>query len=334
MKKNSFYATTLLIGSFLLGGCSAPNLPALSSFTYKNSDKYTMGEAELPAGEISNVEIDWVSGEINVAYHTKDTVIFSETSNKTLNDKTTMYYFVDGDTLHLKFAKSGNRIPSNLNKELTVYLPEGMELDEVAIDSVSADVNITGLTAEKTNVDTISGNIVFEDVTLIDQAKFDTTSGDITANLDGNLTTFSADTISGNMECTLTAAKKVEINSTSGELKLTMEESPETLSTETVSGDMTFFLAGAEKIDLESINGNINLSSSKTPDAISVDTVSGDVVFCLPENSDFTVNWDSASGSLNSDFAMKKEGASYIFGAGTNKYDMDTTSGDLSIEYN
>ena len=43
-----------------------------------------MGEAELPAGEISNVEIDWVSGEINVAYHTKDTVIFSETSNKTL----------------------------------------------------------------------------------------------------------------------------------------------------------------------------------------------------------------------------------------------------------
>ncbi len=180
-----------------------------------------MGEAELPTGEISNIEIDWVSGEINVAYHTKDTVIFSETSNKTLNDKTTMYYFVDGDTLHLKFAKSGNRIPSNLNKELTVYLPEGMELDEVAIDSVSADVNITGLTAEKTNVDTISGNIVFEDVTLIDQAKFDTTSGDITANLDGNLTTFSADTISGNMECTLAAAKKVEINSTSGELKLT-----------------------------------------------------------------------------------------------------------------
>ena len=136
------------------------------------------------------------------------------------------------------------------------------------------------------------------------------------------------------MECTLAAAKKVEINSTSGELKLTMEESPETLSTETVSGDMTFFLAGAEKIDLESINGNINLSSSKTPDAISVDTVSGDVVFCLPENSDFTVNWDSASGSLNSDFAMKKDGDSYIFGAGTNKYDVDTTSGDLSIEYN
>ena len=96
MKKISFCATSFLIGSFLLGGCSAPNLPALSSFTYKNSDKYTMGEAELPTGEISNIEIDWVSGEINVAYHTKDTVIFSETSNKTLNDKTTMYYFVDG----------------------------------------------------------------------------------------------------------------------------------------------------------------------------------------------------------------------------------------------
>ena len=80
-----------------------------------------------------------------MVFHTKDTVIFSETSNKTLNDKTTMYYFVDGDTLHLKFAKSGNRIPSNLNKELTVYLPEGMELDEpetVSVERVSGDSSI------------------------------------------------------------------------------------------------------------------------------------------------------------------------------------------------
>ncbi len=312
MKKKFFCTISFIIGCFLFGGCSAPNFPGLSSFTYRDADKYTMGDAELSTGEISSIEIDWISGEVNVAYHTKDTVVFSETANKTLNDNTTMYYFVDGDTLRVKFAKSGKRVSSKLSKELTLYLPEGMELDEVVIDSISADINVSGLSAERASIDTTSGDIVFEDAALSEQAKFDTTSGDITAKL--------------------TAAKNVEIDSTSGEIQLTVEEAPDMISTDTVSGDVELTIAGAENLELDSTSGQIKLSAAKAPDALSADTVSGDVILFLPEDSDFTVNWDSVSGSIESDLAMKKEGDSYIFGKGTKKYDVDTTSGDLDIK--
>jgi len=312
MKKRFFGTMLFTIGCFLFGGCSAPSFPGLSSFTYSNADKYTMGDAELPAGEISCVEIDWVSGEINVEYHKKDTVIFSETANKKLDDDTTMYYFVDGDTLHLKFIKSGKHIPSKLSKELTLYLPEGLELDEVVIDSVSADINVSELTAEKANIDTVSGDIVFEDVTLSEQVKFDTTSGDITTKL--------------------MAAKNIEADSTSGNVQITTKEASDMISLDTVSGDIELTIPGAEKLELDSTSGQIKLSAGEAPDALSIDTVSGDILLILPENSSFTVDWDTASGSINSDFAMKKDGDSYIFGEGTLRYNVDTTSGDLEIK--
>lgn len=312
MKKRVFCAISFMTGCIFLGGCSAPNFPSLSSFTYRDADKYTMGDAELPTGEISSVEIDWINGEVNVAYHKKDTVVFSETANKTLNNSTTMYYLVDGDTLRVKFAKSGKHVPSALSKELTLYLPEGMELEEVAIDTISADVNVSELIAEKANIDTTSGNIVLEDVTFSEQAKFDTTSGDITAKL--------------------AAAKNIEVDSTSGDVQITTKEASDMIFLDTVSGDMELIIAGAEKVELDSTSGEIKLSAAKAPDALSIDTVSGDVILALPENSDFTVNWDSTSGSLDSDFAMKKDGDSYICGEGANQYDIDTTSGDLDIK--
>lgn len=312
MRKRVFGAISFMIGCVFLGGCSALNFPGLSSFTYRDADKYTMGNAELPTGEISSIEIDWVSGEVNVAYHKEDTIVLSETANKELNNNTTMYYLVDNDMLRVKFAKSGKRIPSALNKELTLYLPEGMELEEVMIDTVSADVNVSELSAEKTNIDTTSGDIIVEDVIFSEQAKFDTTSGDITAKF--------------------MAAKNIEADSTSGDVQITTKEASDMISLDTVSGDMELTIAGAKKVELDSTSGEIKLSAAKAPDVLSIDTVSGDVILALPENSDFTVNWDSVSGSLDSDFAMKKDGDSYICGEGSNQYDIDTTSGDLDIK--
>ncbi|MDE7298630.1 MAG: hypothetical protein K2N94_07345, partial [Lachnospiraceae bacterium] len=115
-------------------GCSAGGV-------YKNADKYTMGNAELQADGIEKLDIEWLSGTVEISYHSENTIVISETSNKSLDEKTTMYYLVDGDTLRVKFAKSGNWDFKNLSKELEVWLPEGMELKELAADTVSADIS-------------------------------------------------------------------------------------------------------------------------------------------------------------------------------------------------
>lgn len=335
MKKKMLCAIAFMSAGLLCAGCSAsgiPGLPSLSKFVYDNADKYTMGNADLEAEGIKSIEIDWVSGEVKVGYHLEDTVVISETANKNLNDNTTMYYYVDGDTLRVKFAKSGKTIPTRLEKELTVWLPEGMELEEVEVDSISADVNVSGLVAERATVDTTSGDIVFGDVTCSGKVEFDTTSGDMTADLGGNLSSFSADSVSGDMEFSLAAVKEVELDSISGRIQLSTETSPDAVSAETTSGDIHLTLPGAGKLTLGSTSGEVKLALQSPPDELSVDTVSGDVLLCLPKDADFTVRLDTVSGSLDSELAMKKKGDDYIFGAGAKRYDVDTTSGDLIIE--
>ena len=164
-----------------------------------------------------------------------------------------MYYLVDGDTLRIKFAKSGSWDFKNLSKELEVRLPEGMELKELAADTVSADISAKGIAADR-----------------------------VIAN--------------------------------------------------TVSGDISLELSEAESLKLNSTSGGIALGMDAVPDSLSANTVSGDVVLCLPEGADFTVRWNTVSGSVSSELDMKKDKDNYIFGAGTRKYELNTVSGNLTLE--
>lgn len=315
-----------------MGGCNVPGFFGMSSFLYDDADKYTMGNAELAAEGIASIDIGWVSGEVNVGYHSGDTVLISETANKKLDDTTTMYYLVDGDTLRVKFAKSGKFNFSKLEKELTVWLPEGMELEKLSVDSTSADVKVGALTAAEAVVDTVSGDIVLEDTTLLESASFGTTSGGMEAKLKGEQKDVSADTVSGDIELELVAAGKLEFDSTSGNIKVSVQGAPDEVSADTVSGDIDIFVQGAGKLEFGSTSGEVRVVAGKAPDALSVDTVSGDVVLCLPQDAGFTIRWDSVSGSVDSGLSMKKSGDDYIFGDGAKKYDVDTTSGDLRIE--
>lgn len=308
------------------------NFNGISTFVYDNADEYTMGGAQLAADQIKSLDIGWLSGEVKVEYHSENTISFSETANKALDEDTTMYYLVDGDTLRVKFAKSGKHNFLNLSKTLTVYLPEGMELEVLSADSVSADVGVSGIVVQRAGIDTTSGDIRLDDMTVSDSAKLNTVSGEMTGELAGSLSEFSVQTVSGDMEFTLAAARKIDVDSTSGAISLTVEETPDSLVADTVSGDVSLDLPGAGSIDLNSTSGEIKLTAGTAPNALSVDTVSGDVVLCLPENADFTVAWDSVSGSVDSELTMKKDGDDYIFGAGTKKYEVGTTSGDLRIE--
>lgn len=315
-----------------MGGCNVPGFFGMSSFVYDDADKYTMGDASLDAEGIASVEIGWVSGEVHVDYYSGDTVKISETANKKLDDTTTMYYLVDGDTLRVKFGKSGKFNFSRLEKELTVWLPEGMELDSLSVDATSADVEVGALTAREAVMDTVSGDISLEDTTLLESASFGTTSGQVKAKLGGAMKHLSVDTVSGDMELDVVAAEKLELDSTSGEVVVSVQEAPDVVSADTVSGDIGLSLRGAGEIKVSSTSGEVTVSVQEAPDAFSVDTVSGDVVLCLPKDAGFTVHWDSVSGSVDSELSMKKSGDDYVFGDGTKKYDVDTTSGDLRIE--
>lgn len=73
---------------------------------YANAEKYTAGGTEIN-GAVKNVQIDWVDGEVNIAYHAKSTVEIAETASKAISKDEALRWWLDGDTLRIQFGKSG-----------------------------------------------------------------------------------------------------------------------------------------------------------------------------------------------------------------------------------
>ena len=148
--------------------------------TYENAESYTKGAADI-SENVKNLDIHWISGKINVAYHKENTVLLEESANKSISSDMEMRWWLDGDTLRVQYSKSGahffNFSFTNLQKTLTVTLPESISLKDVAINATSADMEIPSLRAEAVRLNATSGNInASADAPAID---VEVTSGDV-----------------------------------------------------------------------------------------------------------------------------------------------------------
>lgn len=227
----------------ILSGCSFARIAGLgkgnSSFRYKNADKYSVGGAEI-AERITKLDIEWVSGKVEIVRHAGDAVVFSEKANKELNEEFSLHYWLDGTTLRIKFAKSGSWDFSDLKKTLTVEIPETLALEDLALDVVSADIETEKITAEKAEIDSVSGGIILGADSL-DQLEIEGVSGEIFIEAEqiGELT---VDTVSGAVDTAVGKIDVFEADSTSGSVRLSVDVLPEKVRLETISGDVSLYL--------------------------------------------------------------------------------------------
>ncbi|MBQ2698210.1 MAG: DUF4097 family beta strand repeat protein [Clostridia bacterium] len=147
-------------------------------------------------------------------------------------------------------AQSGFRSSANLNKELTVLLPEGMKLSDMDVNMVSADLRAENVQTDLLRINTVSGSV--------------------------NLTAERAD--------------RVEVNSVSGDQRLRFERAPQRLDADAVSGDVTLLLPenAGFTAELDTVSGRVSgsMPMQKNGDRythgdgasrIHVHTVSGDL---------------------------------------------------------
>ena len=240
------------------------------TIAYGNEDQYSVGAGSIPAEGISRVEIYWQAGTVTVAQGEGEAITLTESEAE--EEKYELRYLVEGDQLTIRFAKDGiyRSLPS---KDLTLTLPGA--LGDLAVDTVSASVEIPALPIQGISLDTVSGKCtVAGDPTVLEwesvsgelaftgsamEIQGDSVSGSAAFHLTETPSRFTCDTVSGDVSLTIPGERSFEakLNTTSGDLRCdlpTQTVGKNTLSYE-ANGDAAAFA-------VDTVSGDFTISQS------------------------------------------------------------------------
>lgn len=227
------------------------------------------GMYEVPALGITEIEIQWVGGDVFVEEGAGSSITFSETSAEDLNEKTRLYYEVEGSTLKIRYTEKEQR-PYRGEKQLFVTVPatQAGDLEELEIETVSAGIFVNGVGAGKLSLETVSG-----DCTVVGsyyEVSVETVSGSVT--VEGEIRVLDAESNSGYLYLAGSRVlEELKVGTVSGDVDVLLEPAGFTLLWETVSGQLnsTFNMtrsgqryvygSGGCRIEAETTSGDLNL---------------------------------------------------------------------------
>lgn len=265
--------------------------------------------------KISGIDIDWISGNVLVKIvPSGDEVKIVEYSNKQLKEDEKLLMTASGKTLSLKWKDEfvSVSIFNNLTKNLYIEIPKSLadKMSVVNIRTVSGDITAGEMNTESFSLNSTSGDIFVSDVTA-ESASINNTSGAIEVD-DLAAVHMELNSTSGSIEGKGLVTDLLEINSTSGSTAL--------------EGKIT-------EIDANAVSGSISVHDLVCPEKADFNSVSGGIVLIIPEDSGFSLNHDTVSGSTKSDFE-KASGTDkkFVHGDGKSKLNFDTTSGSVQLK--
>lgn len=244
-----------------------------TSYNYKKSEMYTQASSGK-VSDVENLDINWVSGSVEIVSYDGKTVSFEEHSKGTIPEKDRMCYWKDGDTLRIQFTSSGLRVNMYSQKDLTVYVPASYKINNLEVDVVSADVFVSNLLSDKADFEAVSGNITLKNFGS-HELDIETVSGSLIAeNIDFD--SLNGEAVSGDVSIALFSGskpKKIVYETVSGGIEVQLPTSLGVdLDYDTVSGDFIcrremrkadkhrYVIGdGAVKMEVETVSGDITI---------------------------------------------------------------------------
>ena len=193
----------------------------------KDAKYYMMGGSTFAASDVSELNIDWVSGTVTIEAYDGTEVAISETSEDALTDSTTMHYYLESDgTLNIRFGipgmkSQGENLP---DKNLLVRVPRTLRLDEVEMNGLGRSIQM-----DSVRCSTLEMNSVSRQITL--------------------------------NECEI---KDIEVNSVSSNVEATFSKMPEDIELNNVSGSTVLYVPEDAGFTLE-YNGLVSNFFSELP---------------------------------------------------------------------
>lgn len=241
---------------------------------YADADKYRAGGGHIDGSDVTSLDINWVDARVTIEVYDGDTVRFSEKSKKNLSEKEQLHYYNKNGKLIIQYGKSEKHFltfgSGMKHKELTIKVPEktAAALEEIRVDTVTADTTITGMRTHNLRMDSASGDFAVGQC-YADKVTGDTVSGNVT--LEGSFQDINLDTVSG-------------------ELRLDSDICPDKVRTDGVSGDVILVIPENDGFVYrkDSVSGSLDceFQVSREEDRgtykngsayFSFDTVSGDI---------------------------------------------------------
>lgn len=259
----------------------------LFGYSYANADEYRVGDFSVDASTIRNIDVDWLAGSVTIQTYDGNEIKVSEDSG--LDDAEMLRYRISGDELSIKFCKSG-RVRAKSGKDLVLLVPKnanlhdvdvslvasdlevsgGLSVDNFSAESVSGNIDISGMASDEIDLETISGHIAVSD-SVADEVKISSTSGRV--EFCGEANEVSADTVSGAISIdAVNAPSEIKIDTVSGNTEITLPAGTGArIERDTLSGKFSAFEQDV------SGNGGTFGNSSGSITTIDADTVSGNV---------------------------------------------------------
>jgi len=132
------------------------------NMNYDDAEMYTpASEGSMDAGMVSELQIEWVNGDVTVEYGDQDQITWKETYQKgEPNDVNCLHYYLDEDELILAFCAAGDKAfkgkSRKLEKDLVVTLPQAYRMKEIDIDNVNGTIT-TSVDAQKISTESVNG---------------------------------------------------------------------------------------------------------------------------------------------------------------------------------
>ncbi len=266
---------------------------------YTGSNSYS-----VPADGIDKIRVEWVSGLVRVQPYEGTDIKLDEMSNDNISEEYALRYKIADGKLTVRFCKKHtwygvDTSMLNINeiikpKELVVSVPRAM------LESGEMDIQLDGVS----NDAYISGARLGE--------------------LDAN-------SISGDIDIENITAKEMELDTVSGLINAN-DCAADTIKAVSISGEMTID-GGYGNAKLNSTSGGVWFTDeSDGIKELKIGTVSGDVTMQLPQGAGFNMMVSTVSGDVSSVFGLTKNGSNYVYGDASADFDIDTVSGDITIQ--
>lgn len=276
--------------------------------------EYTWDPAET---ETTGLDVEWINGTVDVTVGSGDVIRIIEKSGKELKSNEKLELSRSGGVLKIKWNHEliSFSIFQNRRKDLTVEVPKALaeSMEALKCSNTSGKITVSGFTAEELEFSSTSGDLELSGLSGT-EADISTTSGKI--SLDG-----------------MKLSEDLDVSSTSGALVLSNVQAKET-DLSTTSGSVSY-AGSADELKASTVSASVRAELYNCPKKAEMSSVSGGLTLAIPENKGFEAEYNSVSGSFESDFAVTgasgaKSGHA-LYSGGESSFSFSTTSGDMRI---